>query len=140
MKNIIRIEDITYDISYFKAKEGIIKYTEFLYYVGDGFKELLSVFDFNNLDSKVDLGRIGDGLNMIIKNIYSKGNVDNFVIGMMSNTRVDDVLITKENFDELFTGKPSHIMEILIKVIEVNFKGFFPKVLTGMLQKATQTI
>ena len=44
---------------------------------------------------------------------------------LLSNTLVDGQAIERENFNKLFTGKLGEYLEILIFVIEVNFKDFF---------------
>lgn len=138
MQNLsFTIDKIKYEIGYFKAREGIVKYAEFLAYVGDGFGEILSMSEYSSLDSKVDVSKLGSALNLIVKNIYNKGDADRLVIDLLSTTKVNGILVTNDNFDELFSGKTFELMEILKKSIEVNFKGFFQSHVSGLNQKIT---
>jgi hypothetical protein len=44
---------------------------------------------------------------------------------LLSNTLVDGQAIERENFNKLFTGKLGEYVEVLVFVLEVNFKDFF---------------
>lgn len=136
------INNVKYEVGYFKALEGLQLYTKFLAYLGDGFNDLTSIFSTltekeNVLDANIDFGKIGSALNSIVKHLYLKGDVDKLVVELLSTTKVKDELITVSNFDDIFTGKSFELMEILKRAIWVNFKGFFQSHVSGILQKIT---
>ena len=57
---------------------------------------------------------------------------------LLSNTLVDGQSVERENFNKLFTGKLGEYVEILVFVLETNFKDFFSTIKSQMEKLKTQ--
>lgn len=65
---------------------------------------------------------------------------DNLILKILSCTIRDDEAVNKVNFDKIYTGNLSELMQILQFVIEENFGDFLQESSIGLLKAGAQKV
>lgn len=115
-----KINDTTYTVTLFNATTGL-----------DIARKLSSILaSGQNLD-----------ISSAVDKLIEYDSDISLTMKLLSNTLADGKAIERENFNKLFTGKLGEYVEILMFVIETNFKDFFYTIKTQMEKlKQAETI
>jgi hypothetical protein len=102
-----KIKDTTYTVTLFNAVTGLTIA-----------RKLSSILAATKLSYTIDISETVDKLIEFDSDL-------SLTLDLLSNTIVDGKAIERENFNQLFTGKLGEYVEILMFVVETNFRDFF---------------
>jgi hypothetical protein len=109
-----KIKDTTYTITLFNAVTGLTIA-----------RKLSSILAATKIIPYLDTSETIDKLIEYDKDL-------SLTMELLSNTLVDGKAIERENFNQLFTGKLGEYVEILMFVVETNFRDFFSTIKSQM--------
>jgi len=109
-----KIKDTTYTVTLFNAVTGLTIA-----------RKLSSILAATKIIPYLDTSETIDKLIEYDKDL-------SLTMELLSNTLVDGRAIERENFNQLFTGKLGEYVEILMFVVETNFRDFFSTIKSQM--------
>lgn len=109
-----KIKDTTYTVTLFNAVTGLTIA-----------RKLSSILAATKIIPYLDTSETIDKLIEYDKDL-------SLTMELLSNTLVDGKAIERENFNQLFTGKLGEYVEILMFVVETNFRDFFSTIKSQM--------
>lgn len=125
-----------------KAFKMKLKLTKIL---GPSVAEIFSGLDRKTaesvMNSNIDISKVGKAIEMLFEKM-DEDQILSLIFEMLSSTRVNNLEINDQSFDDLFKGKLQSVYKILGFVVEVNFGSFFGSSGIGLVKTAfekTQT-
>jgi hypothetical protein len=108
-----------YEMLPFQAQYNMELKLELLDLIGDPYESMI-------LSLVSDPSKAGTGFHKIISSLYKKDPKLTFIYKLLAQTLRDGILVTRDNFNTIYTDNLEELYEVLIKAIRRYVTGFLP--------------